>query len=153
MLAFDSTWVHLWLVLMTVSYGLRSWRSIRRKLQQLLPSQWNKSFLPASREKDECHITAEDVLGLLPPPNLRGNSHIQYKFNGARAGTRTRYRTGTRTRGKAGIKTRAGLVLGLETGLVLGLGTGLVLGLGARLVLRLGAGLVLGLGGKAGTRT
>ena len=51
-------------------------------------------------KKDECHIKTEDVLGLLPPPNLHDGSRIQYKFNGAWAGTRTRYRTGTRPMGQ-----------------------------------------------------
>ena len=32
-------------------------------------------------KKDVCHIKAEDVLRLLPPPNLRGSFRIQYKFN------------------------------------------------------------------------
>ena len=33
------------------------------------------------QEKDECHIKAEDVHRLPPPPNLHGCSRIQYTFN------------------------------------------------------------------------
>ena len=46
----------------------------------LHPNGINPSYqLPG--KKDECNIKTEDVLGLLPPTNLHGGSHIQYKFN------------------------------------------------------------------------
>ena len=71
---------HLGSFVVASRYGNKLWIVVLEAYEEnfnfLHPNGINPSY-QFPEKKDECHIKAEDVLGLLPPPNLRGGSHIK----------------------------------------------------------------------------